>query len=65
LISIKGIVYPYADLSGWGLLLSSMLEVFSGNVYLAVTDEQHYPWPKKAGHYGRPGCWSVQKKYFR
>lgn len=42
---LEGIVYPYGDPSGWGLLLSSMLGVFSGDVWLAVTDEQHYPWP--------------------
>jgi len=42
---MEGIVYPYDDPSGWGLLLSSMLNVFPGDIYLVVTDEQHYPWP--------------------
>jgi len=41
----EGIAYPYNDPSEWGLLLSSMLSVYTGNVYLVVTNETHFPWP--------------------
>ena len=42
---MEGIAYPYNDPSEWGLLLSSMLGFFTGDVYLVVTNETYFPWP--------------------
>jgi hypothetical protein len=42
---VEGIAYPYNDPSEWGLLLSSMLDGFAGDVYLVVTNEEPFPWP--------------------
>lgn len=42
---VKGIAYLYNDPSEWGLLLASMLGIFTGDVYMVVTNETYFPWP--------------------
>jgi len=41
----EGVAYPYNDPSEWGLLLSSILGVFTGDVYLVVSNDSPFPWP--------------------
>ncbi len=42
---VEGTAYPYDDPAEWGLLLASMLGLFTGDVYMVVTNETYFPWP--------------------